>query len=135
MNIAQGFFLIAVLIGDKFTKGVLDMDHCNNFVQRITVNRKPCGDLMADARLEIEDLESLLGLDLLPDDQDDDVDTLGGLLFTLAGYIPEVGETIEDKNGLRYEIMEGDARKIKTVLIRRRALSGSELENNQDTTS
>lgn len=80
----------------------------------------PGGDLMADARLSIEDLEDLLGLDLLPDDQDDDVDTLGGLLFTIAGHIPAVGEIITDKNGLHYKIIEGDARKVKSVLIRRR---------------
>ncbi|PCJ36009.1 MAG: magnesium/cobalt efflux protein [Alphaproteobacteria bacterium] len=83
------------------------------------------GDLVADARLSIEALEGFLGLDLLPDDQDDDVDTLGGLLFTIAGYIPKVGEIIKDKNGLNYEILAGDARSIKTVLIKRQDLTQS----------
>lgn len=91
----------------------------------------PGGNLMADARLLIEELEDLLGLDLLPDDQDEDVDTLGGLLFTIAGYIPEVGETIKDKNGLHYKIIEGDARSIKTVLIMRRNKQNSEQDNVQ----
>ena len=91
----------------------------------------PGGNLMADARLLIEELEDLLGLDLLPDDQDEDVDTLGGLLFTIAGYIPAVGETIKDKNGLHYKIIEGDARSIKTVLIMRRNKQDSEQDNVQ----
>ncbi|NOZ41752.1 MAG: HlyC/CorC family transporter [Alphaproteobacteria bacterium] len=90
----------------------------------------PGGDIVADSRLAIEDLENLLGLDLLSDDQDDDVDTLGGLLFTIAGYIPEVGEVIKDRNGLEYEITAGDARRVKTVLIRRKGRQISQPENN-----
>lgn len=79
----------------------------------------PSGALRGDARLPIEDLEDLLGIDLLTDDQDEDVDTLGGLVFTIAGYIPEVGEIIIHKSGIHFEIQEGDARSIKTVLIHR----------------
>ncbi|MBL4800577.1 MAG: CBS domain-containing protein [Emcibacter sp.] len=122
-------------IEDLVEQIVGDIEDEHDEAEEELLRELPGGDLMADARLEIEDLESLLGLDLLPDDQDDDVDTLGGLLFTLAGYIPEVGETIEDKNGLRYKIIEGDARSIKTVLIERGALPGSVRDNNQTLTS
>jgi len=79
----------------------------------------PSGALRGDARLPIEDLEALLGIDLLSDDQDEDVDSLGGLVFTIAGHIPEVGETITHKSGIRFEIQEGDARSIKTILVHR----------------
>jgi len=90
----------------------------------------PNGDLLADARLPIEDLEDLLGLDLLPDDQDDDVDTLGGLLFTVTGHIPKVGESFRDKNDLEYKVMEGDARSIKSILIRR-GRNGASMKQDQ----
>jgi CBS domain containing-hemolysin-like protein len=85
----------------------------------------PSGHLKADARLPIEELEELLGLDLLSDDQDDEVDTLGGLIFTLAGHIPKAGEIIEYQGGngketlLSFEIIEADERRIKKVLIYR----------------
>ena len=108
-------------IEDLVEQIVGDIEDEHDEAEAELLRELPGGDLMADARLSIEDLENLLGLDLLPDDQDDDVDTLGGLLFTLAGYIPAVGETITDKSGLHYKIMDGDARSIKTVLIRRRA--------------
>ncbi|MAU40447.1 MAG: magnesium/cobalt efflux protein [Kordiimonas sp.] len=80
----------------------------------------PNGDLKADARLTIEDLEGLLGMDLLPDDLDEDVDTVGGLIFTLAGHVPQQGDVIaHPAENLRFEVTEGDARRVKTVLILR----------------
>ncbi|PCI49325.1 MAG: magnesium/cobalt efflux protein [Alphaproteobacteria bacterium] len=113
-------------IEDLVEQIVGDIEDEHDEAEEELLRELPGGDLMADARLLIDELEDLLGLDLLPDDQDDDVDTLGGLLFTIAGYIPEVGEIIKDKNGLHYKIMEGDARSIKTVLIRRRSQETSE---------
>ncbi len=106
-------------IEDLVEQIVGDIEDEHDEAEEELLRELPGGDLVADARLAIEDLENLLGLDLLTDDEDDDVDTLGGLLFTIAGYIPEVGEMIEDKNGVQYKIVDGDARRIKTVLIRR----------------
>ena len=118
-------------IEDLVEQIVGDIEDEHDEAEEELLRELPDGDLMADARLLIDELEDLLGLDLLPDDQDEDVDTLGGLLFTIAGYIPEVGETIKDKNGLQYEIMEGDARSIKKVLIRRRSTQGLKQNTNQ----
>ncbi len=112
-------------IEDLVEQIVGDIEDEHDEAEEELLRELPGGDLVADARLSIEALEGLLGLDLLPDDQDDDVDTLGGLLFTISGYIPEVGEVIKDKNGLNYEILAGDARSIKTVLIKRQDLTQS----------
>ena len=119
-------------IEDLVEQIVGDIEDEHDEAEEDLLRELPGGDLMADARLEIEELENLLGLDLLTDDQDDDVDTLGGLLYTLAGYIPEVGEIIKDKNGLRYKIMEGDARSIKTVLIQRGTAPDSDADSGED---
>lgn len=118
-------------IEDLVEQIVGDIEDEHDEVEEDLLRELPGGDLMVDARLLIDELEGLLGLDLLPDDQDEDVDTLGGLLFTIAGYIPKVGETIEDKNGLQYKIMAGDARSIKTILIMRRSKKNSEQDDNQ----
>lgn len=122
-------------IEDLVEQIVGDIEDEHDEAEEELLRELPGGDLMADARLLIDELEDLLGLDLLPDDQDEDVDTLGGLLFTIAGYIPEVGETIKDKNGLQYEIMEGDARSIKTILIRRRSTQAIPQAPNQGVSS
>ena len=75
------------------------------------------GGFDADARAEIEELDTLLGVDLLPDDQDEDVGTLGGLVFSLAGCVPEIGEVILHKSGYKFEVVDADPRRIQKVRI------------------
>ena len=71
----------------------------------------------ADARLLVEDLEEALKIDLLSDEQDENVDTLGGLVFALEGRVPEIGESIDHPLGHRFEIIGADPRRIKKVRI------------------
>jgi CBS domain containing-hemolysin-like protein len=79
------------------------------------------GMLEADARASIEELEALVEMDLLPEEEDEEVDTVGGLVFQLAGQIPARGEIISHSGGLDFEIIDADPRKVKKVRIRRRA--------------
>ena len=78
---------------------------------------KPGGVVEADARTAIADLESRVGFDLLPDDDDEDIDTLGGLVFSLAGRVPTRGELIVHPTGLQFEIIDADPRRIKRLRI------------------
>jgi magnesium and cobalt transporter len=75
------------------------------------------GGYDADARLEIEALEDVIGIDLLPDDQDEDVDTVGGLVFSLAGCVPDIGEVILHNSGYKFEVVDADPRRIHKVRI------------------
>ncbi len=77
----------------------------------------PGGDFEVDARLEIEELEARLGVDLLPDDEDEEVDTLGGLIFALTGRVPDKGEAIEHPAGLTFRILEADPRRVKRIQV------------------
>jgi CBS domain containing-hemolysin-like protein len=77
----------------------------------------PGGTLVADARLPIEALEEQTGPVLL-DGERDDIDTLAGLVFALAGRIPARGEVIRHPSGLEFEVMEADPRRIKRLRIR-----------------
>lgn len=78
----------------------------------------------ADARVDIEDFEVVLGRDIATPEQDDEVATLGGLVFSLAGRVPERGEIIraphdEDIDmGIEFEILEADPRRIKRLRLR-----------------
>ena len=71
----------------------------------------PLGDGLweADARAELEDVAA--AVDPLLGDIDEDVDTIGGLAFVLAGHVPQPGETLLHASGWRIEILEGDARR------------------------
>jgi len=72
---------------------------------------------VANAQIEIPKLEEVLGVDLLPQDKEDQADTLAGLVFEMAGRVPTRGEIIRHPSGLEFEIMESDARRIKRVRI------------------
>ncbi|EJW21013.1 hypothetical protein IMCC14465_08090 [alpha proteobacterium IMCC14465] len=76
------------------------------------------GIMEAQARLPIEELEEKLGIALI--DEDEDIDTLGGLVFTLAGRVPQRGEVIIHKHGIEFEVRDADPRRIKTLRIRQK---------------
>ena len=77
------------------------------------------GVIEADARASVEDLERRIGFSLLSEDVGEDVETLGGLVFSLAGRVPGRGELVTHPTGLRFEVMEADPRRIKRLRIRR----------------
>jgi CBS domain containing-hemolysin-like protein len=69
----------------------------------------------ADARLELEELQEAVDARLTA--EDDEVDTVGGLTFVLAGRILQPGESVEHPSGWRLESVEADSRKIKRVRL------------------
>ena len=73
--------------------------------------------LVADARLPIEELEEHLGVELVTEEQEEDIDTLGGLVFTLTGRIPARGELVPHPCGVEFEVLEADPRRIKRLRI------------------
>jgi CBS domain containing-hemolysin-like protein len=73
--------------------------------------------LIADARVPIEDLEKHIGVELGSGEQEEDIDTLGGLVFALAGRIPELGERVLHPSGVKFEVLEADPRRIKKLRI------------------
>lgn len=75
------------------------------------------GGFNADARVLIQELEDALKMDLLPEDREEDIDTLGGLLFSLVGRVPQRGELIEHSDTLEFEIVDADPRRIKKVRV------------------
>jgi magnesium and cobalt transporter len=76
------------------------------------------GTLIADARTPIEALEERQGLRLRPVGDQEEVDTLGGLVSTLAGRVPKRGEVIAHPSGIEFEVLEGDPRRIKRLRVR-----------------
>lgn len=74
----------------------------------------------ADARAEIEDFEesAKLNISLALPDYEDEIDTLGGLVFALAGRVPQRGEIVEHPLGLEFEIVDADLRRIKKLRVR-----------------
>ena len=69
----------------------------------------------ADARIELEELQKAVDARLTSDD--DDIDTLGGLVFLMAGHIPAKGECIRHPSGWTLEAVDSDPRRIIRVRL------------------
>jgi len=76
------------------------------------------GSVTADARVSIDHFESEHGT-LLSDDERNESDTLGGLVFAIAGRIPVRGEVLTHDTGMEFEIIDADPRRINVVRIRK----------------
>lgn len=80
---------------------------------------RPDGLLAADARATVEEFEDLVGPILSDEEREEDIDTLGGLVFFLAGRVPTRGELIvHPSSGVCFEILEADPRRVKRLRIR-----------------
>jgi magnesium and cobalt transporter len=86
------------------------------------LRQESAGRWRAQARLLLPDLEEALQLPFSEDEDFEDIDTLGGLVFAIAGRVPERGEmisyTFEDQREVEFVIRDGDPRRIKTVDIK-----------------
>ena len=79
--------------------------------------RRADGTIDADARASVEELEAITG-PLLGEEEREDIDTLGGLVFSEAGRVPVRGELIRHPSGIEFEVLDADPRRIKRLRIR-----------------
>ncbi|MFT3997096.1 MAG: hemolysin family protein [Asticcacaulis sp.] len=78
------------------------------------------GEIEVGGRVELKTLEERLDLKLYPEDGEEEVDTLGGLVAILAGRVPQTGEIIPyAAAGIDIEVIEADARRIKRLRLHR----------------
>lgn len=106
-----------VTIGDIIEDivGKIDDEHDPDHYPNITEN--PDGTITADARFSLDEFESRFGK-ILNEDEREDHDTLGGLVFSLAGRVPVRGEIIKHNNGMIFEIVDADPRRVNVIKIR-----------------
>ncbi len=74
------------------------------------------GLLDADARALVEDVEALMG-PFLTDEERETIDTLGGLVFALAGKVPEKDERVDHPSGVNFRVSLAEARRVLRVYI------------------
>jgi CBS domain containing-hemolysin-like protein len=81
----------------------------------------PDGVLDMDARAAVESLaEHFQGA--LGEEEQEDIDTVGGLVVSIAGRVPIRGELISHPSGLEFEVLDADPRRLKRLRVRRPAL-------------
>ena len=95
--------------------GEIEDEHSDAEVHKINIYEN---FIDIPARATIQEVEEILGFELLSDDIYEEIDTIGGLVFLLAGRIPQRGELITHPKGFEIEIREVDQRKIINVRFR-----------------
>ena len=71
----------------------------------------------ASARVEIDELQAVTNVNFWNSQENEDINTLGGLIFSIAGRVPQRGEIIKHSSGAVFEIKDADPMKIKSVKI------------------
>ncbi|MEM9810107.1 MAG: hemolysin family protein [Pseudomonadota bacterium] len=104
-----------VTIEDLIEEIVGDIRDEHDAAEDMRLRKTPGGRWDSDARVELDALEIRLGINLRTDDEE--IDTLGGLVFSLAGRVPLRGEVIPHPAGHEFEIAEADPRRVRRVLI------------------
>jgi magnesium and cobalt transporter len=86
------------------------------------------GVFLAEARMDLEDFEAVAGVVLADPGLAEEVDTIGGLVFRLAGRVPVRGEVVMHPAGHEFDVLDADARKIERLRVRLRQASDAMAE-------
>jgi magnesium and cobalt transporter len=84
---------------------------------RFWTEEKP-GCYLAQARTPVDEFQAEIGRRLVDEDDEEEIDTLGGLVFMLAGRVPARGEVIHHPDGPDFEVVDADPRRIKRLRVR-----------------
>lgn len=80
---------------------------------------KPDGDgVIADARMDLEDFETQTGHNLEIADSEQDIDSLGGLVTSLLGRLPQRGEIVAHPGGYEFLVLEADPRRVRKLRVK-----------------
>ena len=74
---------------------------------------------VVDARMDLDDFRNQTGHDLMVEDGDEarDIDSLGGLVTSLLGRVPQRGEIVPHPDGTEFQVTEADPRRVKKLRV------------------
>ena len=82
------------------------------------IRQREDGTWMCDARVPLDQLEeSHLGTFLTEEEREEELDTIGGLIFHVAGRVPARGEIIGHESGYSFRIPQADPRRVRRLII------------------
>ncbi|MBR2535197.1 MAG: HlyC/CorC family transporter [Hyphomicrobium sp.] len=106
-----------VTIEDLVEQIVGDIEDEHDEDEETNIVADPKLGLTAIARTPISELEEHIKIKLVEDEDETDVDTIGGLVFSILGRVPARGELIHHASGVEFEVLDADPRRVKKVKI------------------
>ncbi|HGG04681.1 MAG TPA: HlyC/CorC family transporter [Aliiroseovarius sp.] len=108
-----------VTLEDLVEQVIGEIEDEHDQAEGVQWEREGPGCYLAEARAQLDEFEAEIGMRLRADGtEEEEVDTLGGLVSLLAGHVPARGEVIVHPSGVEYEVVDADPRRIKRLRIR-----------------
>ena len=107
-----------VTIEDLIETVIGEIDDEHDEVEGALWKEEKPGVILAQSTAPLEEIEAALGIPLRAGEEDDEIDTLGGLVFLRSGRVPARGEVIGHESGVQFEIVDADPRRIKRLRVR-----------------
>ena len=107
-----------VSIEDLVEEIVGDIDDEHDTDAEPEIVKRADGGFDADARVDLERFKEATGIELAAENENEEVDTLGGLVASVLGRVPARGEIVSHPAGVEFEVLEADPRRVKRLRIR-----------------
>ena len=107
-----------VTIEDLIEQVVGEIEDEHDTAEEALWREEKPGIYIARATAPLDEFEDDIGLKLVGEEDEEEIDTLGGLVFMLTGRVPVRGEVIRHETGTEFEVMDADPRRIKRLRVR-----------------
>lgn len=109
-----------VTIEDLIEQVVGEIEDEHDIDEDVLFTREKTGCYLALAKTPLGEFETEIGLSLTTHDDvdEEEIETLGGLVFMLAGRVPARGEVVQHPDGPEFEVIDADPRRIKRLRVR-----------------
>ncbi len=107
-----------VTIEDLIETVIGEIDDEHDEVEGALWKEDKPGVFLAQSVAPLEEFEAAIGMTLRADEDDAEIDTLGGLVFVRTGRVPARGEVVPHESGVEFEVVDADPRRIKRLRVR-----------------
>ena len=108
-----------VSIEDIVETIVGDIEDEHDLDETPQIEKATDGSFTVDARASLDAVSQALDVELATLVDLEEVDTIGGLVTTIAGHVPARGEIIRLDEVLECEVLDADPRRVKKIRIRK----------------
>jgi magnesium and cobalt transporter len=107
-----------VTIEDLIETVIGEIDDEHDEVEGALWKEEKPGVFLAQSVAPLDEFEAAIGMTLRADEDDAEIDTLGGLVFVRTGRVPARGEVVPHESGVEFEVVDADPRRIKRLRVR-----------------